>query len=164
MNAATATFKQLQKDDTLLSQQHQVIADLKTFYKDYINANGPLCYGQREDIDIERDAVSSNDLYSACVADMTTFLEDIGGFVFDRMRHVDQVRMENMARNLSKGLLNLIAGLDEVVAERYSLNGVSLNVLPPVVPHEPVTMNGRAFTAIVRAQCERLADRWDPYF
>ncbi|CAI5717463.1 unnamed protein product [Hyaloperonospora brassicae] len=70
--------------------------------------------------------------------------------------------MENLARNLSKGLLNLIAGLDEVVAERNSLNGVSSDVLPPVLPHELVTLNGRDFTAIVRAQRERLAARWVP--
>ncbi|KAI9915199.1 hypothetical protein PsorP6_007067 [Peronosclerospora sorghi] len=79
---------------------------------------------------------------------MTTFLEDMGGFVSDRMQHSEQASMENLARNLSKFLLNLIAGLDEVVAERNSLNGVSLDVLPPVLPHELVTLNGREFTAI----------------
>ncbi|KAI9905193.1 hypothetical protein PsorP6_013752 [Peronosclerospora sorghi] len=93
---------------------------------------------------------------------MTTFLEDMGGFVFDRMRHAEEESMENLARNLSKGLLNLIAGLDEVVAERNSLNGVSLDVLPPVLPHELVTMNGRAFTAIVSTQSEHLDARWAP--
>ncbi|PTQ41741.1 hypothetical protein MARPO_0033s0135, partial [Marchantia polymorpha] len=135
--AAAATFKQLQKDDTLVSRQHEAIANLRTCYKDYIKANGPLASGQREDIDIERDVVSSNDMYSARVADMTTFLEDMGGFVSDRMQHAGQASMENLARNLSKGLLNLIAGLDELV-----------------------TLNGRDFTAIVRAQHERLAARW----
>ncbi|KAI9909043.1 hypothetical protein PsorP6_014862 [Peronosclerospora sorghi] len=76
---------------------------------------------------------------------MTTFLEDMGGFVSDRMQHAEQASMENLAKNLSKGLLNLIAGLDEVVAERNSLNGVSLDVLPAVLPHELVTLNGQPF-------------------
>ena len=58
--------------------------------------------------------------------------------------------------------MNLIAGLDEVVAERNFLNGVSLDVLPPVLPHDLVTLNGRHFTAIVGAQRERLAARWAP--
>lgn len=158
--AATATFKQLQKDDTLVSRQREAIANLQTCYKDYINANGPLASEQREDIDIERDDVSSNDLYSARVADMTTFLEHMGDFVSNRMQHAGQASMENLSRNLSKGLLNLFAGLDEVVAEQNSLNGVSLDVLPSVLPHELVTLNGRDFTAIVRAQRERLAARW----
>ncbi|KAI9916772.1 hypothetical protein PsorP6_018179 [Peronosclerospora sorghi] len=113
------------KNTTQVSQQRQAIADLQTFYKEYINTNGPLDSGQREDIDIERDAVSSNDLYSARVAYMTTFLEEKGGFVSDPMQHAEQTSMENFARNLSKGLLNLIAGMDEVVSERNSLNGVS---------------------------------------
>ena len=126
--AATSTFKQLQKDDTLVVRQRQAIANLRTCYKYYIKAHGPLNSGQREDIDIERDAMSSNDFYSALVADMTTFLEDMGGFVFDRMQHAGQASMRNLAIKLSKGLLNLIAGLDEVVVERNSLNGVCLDV------------------------------------
>ena len=84
--AATATFKKLQKDDTLVSRQRQAIANLRTCYKDYIKANVPLASRQRENIDIERDAASSNNFYSARVADMTTFPEDMGGFVYDRMQ------------------------------------------------------------------------------
>ena len=56
---------------------------------------------------------------------MTTFPRDIGGFVYDRMQHAEQANMEKLARNLSEGLLNLSDGLDEVVAEQNSLNGVS---------------------------------------
>ncbi|KAI9920667.1 hypothetical protein PsorP6_001588 [Peronosclerospora sorghi] len=142
--AATATIKQIEKDDTLVSQQLQAIVDLQTFYKDYINANGPLASGKSKDIDIERDAVSRNDLYLSRVADMTTFLEYMDGFVSDGMQHAERAHMENLARNLSKGLLNLIADLDKVVAERNSLNGVSLDVWPPVLPHELVTLNVQA--------------------
>ena len=91
--ATTATIKQLRKDDTLGSRQRQAIPNLRTCYKDYIKANGPLASGQREDIDIERDAVSSNDFYSARVAYMTTFLEYMGGFVSDRMQHAGQSSM-----------------------------------------------------------------------
>ena len=47
-----------------------------------------------------------------------TFLENMTGFVLDRMQDAGQVAMDILARKMGKGLLNLIAGLDKVLAER----------------------------------------------
>ncbi|KAI9917057.1 hypothetical protein PsorP6_017209 [Peronosclerospora sorghi] len=91
---------------------------------------------------------------------MTTFPEDMGGFVSDRMQHAEQASMEKSTRNLSKGLLNLIAGLDEVVAELNSLNDVSLDVLPPVLPHEMVTLNGQATMDYVETEFRDLKNTY----
>ncbi|KAI9917889.1 hypothetical protein PsorP6_013048 [Peronosclerospora sorghi] len=91
---------------------------------------------------------------------MTTFLEDMGGFVSDRMQHDEQESTENLERNLSKGLFNLIDGLDEVVAERNCLNGVSLDVLPPVLQHEMVTLNEQATMNYIETEFRDLKNAY----
>ncbi|CAI5725361.1 unnamed protein product [Hyaloperonospora brassicae] len=144
---------------TLWSRGSVKLSPIYGFLQRLCQINGQKPSGQRENIDNERDAVSGNDFFSSRVADMTTFLEDMGGFVSDRMQHSGQASMKYLANNVSKGLLNLIAGLDEVVAEQNSLKGLSLDVLPPVLPHELVKLNGRDFTAIVCVQRECLAAR-----
>ena len=116
--AATATFKQLQRDDAFISEQRQALANLLSSYQEMVNANGPLTSGQRADFDADSNVVSLDGLHAAQTADMITSLENMTGFVLDRMQDAGQVAMDILARNLGKGLLNLIAGLDQVVADR----------------------------------------------
>ena len=161
-SAASTTFKQLQREDTLVSHQRAGISKLQDTCKEMINARGPMTTEQILRINPALDAVSNNGLYTARLDSVENFLQNMGGFVEDRMEEAGIAMKSSIVQNVGTSLLNLIAGLDQVVAERTSRNGVSLNILPPVVPKELVLLGGSDFKNIVRAQSQRLEHRFSP--
>ena len=82
-----------------------------------VNANGPLTPEQRADFSADSNVASLDNLCAYQTIDVIKFFENMAGFVLDRMQDVGQVAMDNSARNLGKGLLNMIAELNQVVAE-----------------------------------------------
>jgi hypothetical protein len=53
----------------------------------------------------------------------------------------------------------LIAGLANIVAEQNSMNEAAEKV-PPVLPHQLVTLKGREFPSILQNQRSHLSERW----
>ena len=97
-------------------EQHQALAILQASYQEMVNANGPLAPGQRADFNADSNVASLDNLCADQTIDVKTF-ENMAGFVLDHMQDVGQVAMDNLARNLGKGLLNMIAELNQVVDE-----------------------------------------------
>ena len=64
--------------------------------------------------------------------------------------------------NVSKCAVNLIAGLANIVAERNSMNEAAEKV-PPVLPHQFLTLRGREFASILQNQRSCLSERWTDF-
>lgn len=64
-----------------------------------------------------------------------------------------------MLLDLGQAVVNLISGIDSIVAERTSTNEAS-SAIPAVLPHQLVQELGRDFNTVVRKYRERLLGRW----
>ena len=67
--------------------------------------------------------------------------------------------MTELVKDIAVCIVNLIAGVDSVVAERDSSNEAALE-MPPVLPHQLASLPGREFANIVRVQAPRLLYCW----
>jgi hypothetical protein len=64
--------------------------------------------------------------------------------------------MAAIVKSIATCSVNLVAGLTNIIAERDSVNDAAES-MPPVLPHQLVTLRGREFANIILQQKDRLS-------
>ena len=77
----------------------------------------------------------------------------------ETLNALDVVEKNQLYQNVSKCVVNLIAGIARVVAEQDSMNEAA-NEIPPILPHMLLKLCGKDFVEVLRKQEERLLKRW----
>jgi hypothetical protein len=82
-------------------------------------------------------------------------LKDLGSFVMTAMETIDVEEMAEVIKSIAICSVNLIAGLERIVA-KLDLRNDAADFMPPALPHQFVKRRGREFAEIVAKQKERL--------
>jgi hypothetical protein len=77
----------------------------------------------------------------------------------ETLQNLENEEKQLIFYNVSKCALNLIASLENIVAEQNSMNKTAEKV-QPVLPHQLVTLRGREFASILKNQRSSLSERW----
>ena len=72
---------------------------------------------------------------------------------------LDVVEKNQLYQNVSKCVVNLVAGIARVVAEQDSMNEAA-NEIPPILPHMLLKLCGKDFAEVLWKQKEHLLKRW----
>jgi hypothetical protein len=65
--------------------------------------------------------------------------------------------MAAIVKSIATCSVNLVAGLTNIIAERDSVNDAAES-MPPVLPHQLVTLRGREFANIILVCCLQAAE------
>ena len=137
----------LQGFTTLLSQQTQAMQDLGKYLRELCPVEGPLSNEQVESVDTATHVTSGS--YSVKLSSARAFIEDLGSFVIQSIRALEDDRIEMLVRSFAEMFVGLVDKLDSVVAERDANNNASLELLPAVTPQGLVRMRRSEFAAIM---------------
>ena len=136
---ATITFRNLEGLTTIVSQQREGLRHLHGVYAWLFNASGPLSDEDADVVDLGVAVVSDDRLFLLHLSDVKEVLEDLGMFVLDKIEETGADAMTELVKYITVCIVNLIAGVDSVVAERDSSIEAALD-MPPVLPHQLVLL------------------------
>lgn len=156
---ATQTFRRLEGLTTLVSQQREGLRQLHDNYMCLLDASGPLSAEAASAVDMAVEVLSDDRQYSLKLSSVTETLQDLGLFVRSKIEEIDADTMNVLVKGLAVCTVNLIAGVISVVAERDSSNEAAAQ-MPPVLPHQLVSLRGREFSDILKIQLPRLRSTW----
>ena len=71
----------------------------------------------------------------------------------------DVVKKNQLYQNVSKCVVNLIAGIARVVVEQDSMNEAD-NEIMPILPHMLLKLSGKDFVEVLQTQKEHLLKIW----
>ena len=143
---ATATFCSLEGLTTLLFAQRQGLICLQSNYMHLFQAVGPI--EGNSNVDENVCALSDDRKFSASFVSIASVIEDIGTFTVETLDALDVVEKNQLYQNVSKCVLNLIAGIARVVAEQDSMNEAA-NEIPPMLPHMHLKLYGKDFAEVL---------------
>jgi hypothetical protein len=143
---ATATFCSLEGLTTLLFAQHQGLICLQSNYMHLFQAVGPI--EGNANVDENVCALSDDRKFSASFVSIANVIEDIGTFEVETFDALDVVKKNQLYQNVSKYVVNLIAGIARVVAEQDSMNE-AVNEIPPILPHMLLKRHGKDFAEVL---------------
>ena len=112
---ATATFHSLEGLTTLLFTQCQDLICLQSNYMHIFQAVGPM--EGNANVDQNDCALSYDRKFSASFVSIARVIEVIGTFAVETLDALDVVEKNQLYQNVSKCVVNLIAGIARVVAE-----------------------------------------------
>ena len=113
---ATATFCSLEGLTTLLFAQCQGLICLQSNYMHLFQAVGPM--EGNGNVDENVCALSDDRKFTASFVSTASVIEDIGTFAVETLDALDVVEKNQLYQNVSKCVVNLIAGIARVVAEQ----------------------------------------------
>ena len=154
---ATATFCSLEGLTTLLFAQRQGLICLQSNYMHLFQAVGPM--EGNANVDENVCALSDDGKFSASFVSIASVIEDIGTFAVETLDALDVVEKNQLYQNVSKCVVNLIAGIARVVAEQDSMNEAA-NEIPPILLHMLLKLHGKDFAEVLQKQKECLLKRW----
>lgn len=162
---ATCTFRALEGMTTLVSQQREKLLELANRYADWFKVQKVPQPISLETIaamaEQERDTLILSDTGECCMnsENMIEFFQNLSTYTLNLSETMEEKYLNETAKGLCKGVLNLIENIKKIVAERDSKNGAS-DQLPPVLPHQLVKLSGKEFSKILQKQKERLQARY----
>ena len=154
---ATATFCSLEGLTTLLFAQHQGLLHLQSNYMHLFQVVGPM--EGNANVDENVCALSDDRKFTASFVSIASVFEDIGTFAVETLDALDVVEKNQLYQNVSKCVVNLIAGITRVVAGQDSMKEAANEILP-IVPHMLLKLRGRDSAEVLRKQKEYLLKRW----
>jgi hypothetical protein len=107
------------------------------------------------------NVLSQNKRYSVGLQSCEAVLKDLGSFVLTAMETIDVEEMAEVIKSIATCSVNLIAGLERIVA-KLDLRNDAADFMPPALPHQLVKLRGQEFAEIVIKQKERLFVRGSP--
>ena len=93
--------------------------------------------------------------FTTSFVSIASVFEDIGTFAVETLDALDVVEKYQLYQNVSKCVVNLIAGIARVVAEQYSMNEAANDILP-IVPYMLLKLCGKDFAEVMKKQIECL--------
>jgi hypothetical protein len=150
----SSTVTRLQGLSTLLSQQDAELKKLCANLSEMCKVEGPLPAAQLEAVDSATALTRGEFLVTFVHA--TDFIRDQGTFVIDSLAAMQPERSAAITQSVANLFAGLYAGVMAVVATRDSNNRSSLDVLPPVLPHNLATIRTNELCEIIRPHRVRL--------
>ena len=97
----------------------------------------------------ENDCASSDDRkFTASFVNIASVFENNGTFAVEALDTLDVVEKNQLYQNVSKCVVNLIAGIARVVAEQDSLNEAA-NEIPPILPQMLLKLHWKDFAEVL---------------
>ena len=93
-------------------------------------------------------ALSDDRKFSASFVTIAIVIEDIGTFAVETLDALDVVEKNQLSQNVSKCVVNLIAGIARMVAEQDSMKEAANEILP-IVPHMLLKLCGKDFAEVL---------------
>jgi len=150
MQCVDVTFTALQSLTALASQQKESLEKLGRDLRQ-------MCYATRP---IVESTTSEHEVYigdyTISSANVIRFIKDQGTFTADKFVALDGETQVDVARNVSRFMLNLIDGILNICGERNELNQRNDSRLPPVLPHQWVKIATSDLVEILRIQKQRI--------
>ena len=161
---ATVTFKQLQVHSVTVSMQREHLKSLMLFYIECVSTKGPFLAdgGEADTLDSNVWHVLTSKTFAGSLVEAKSFIDDQGSFVSEILASMDDGEVRDVVKSVATLFINVINGIDEIVAERDpNHRGANSedSKLPPVSPQDLVLILNSEFSAIVRSQKERLQAR-----
>jgi hypothetical protein len=94
--------------------------------------------------------------YSATRVSIGNFVADLGHFALIRRRTIPDIGKRELEDGIGLLLLSAIESIANEAAERDSINGVTSDKLPPVIPRDLAKIAPREFNEVVPQQSQRL--------
>lgn len=155
---ASITFRSLEGLTTLLFAQREGLSKLYSNYANLFEAIGPLHLN--EIIDENSNVLSTDRKFAINVENILQVMEDLGSYAMEAIAELGVEATHIFCQDVSKCVVNLIARIADVVAERDSSNESAADEIPPVLPHLLVKLRGRDFSQVLRIQRNRLLKTW----
>ena len=150
MESVDVTFIKLQSLTALASHQKESLDQLGRGLK-------RMCYAVRPIFDTTTSEHEvSVGAYSMSIANAIRFIKDQGTFTADKFIVLDETTQADVARNVSRFMLKLINGIENVCGERNQLNQAIDSPLPPVLPYQWVKVATSDLVDILRIQQQRI--------
>ncbi len=147
-----ATEKKLQGKRTLLIQQEAELVRL-------MGSLSELCpVVQGPPPGEEADACATRGEFTARLSDAELFIKDQGTYAIDALTRMGGEEAAGVARCIGSMFAGLHDGISRVVAVRTSVNGASVEDLPPVLPHALAKIRTSELSEIMRPHRGRLKD------
>ena len=150
---AKAVFTELQGLTTLLSQQRAKLLHLIDTYCRMTQMEGPLTSEQLIAIDRSTSEVCGS--FSLSHDHARSSLDGLDLFVIQKMAAMDSTTVHELVVAVARMFVSVVDGIHKIVAERDSSNQAG-DELPPVLPHQLVNIDLRAFNGILSDQMPRL--------
>jgi hypothetical protein len=156
---ATVTFCSLEGLTALIIifAQHQGLLGLQFNYMHLFQVVGPM--EGNDNVNENLCALSDDRKFSASFVSIAIVFEDIGIFAVETLDALDVVEKYQPYQNVSKCVVNLIAGIARVVAEQDSMNEAANEILS-ILPHMLLKLCGKDFAEVLQKQKECLLKRW----
>ena len=155
LSVSSITAKTLLGQINLVSQHREALEKLVSILTDSFGVQH-VSNSEREALRDDKNLiVSDNGRFDVSVESLCGFLDNIGTFVFDRVKVLEAKGLQYLLLDLSRITLKLICGIGSIYDERDSRNEAGAG-LPTVISHELVKLRGRDFRIIIRNHRKHL--------
>jgi hypothetical protein len=113
----------------------------------WFRAAGPLSPEAAAPVNLEDCVLSSDRKFSITLSNTKAVLEDLGRFVISSMEAVGDEIVSAVVKNVATCVVNLVAAITSIVAERDSRNDAA-DYMPPVLPHQLVRFKAETSLAL----------------
>lgn len=120
---------------------------------------GPLSAGDANAVDLVIAVFSEDRQYLLKISDVTAVLENLERFVERKIQETGEAAMAELVKDLAVCTVNLIVDVILVVVERDSSSEAAVE-MPPVLPHQLVSLQAREFSFIRKVQSFRPETTW----
>ena len=165
------TFKSLQGLNTLVCEQRQQLSKLEQDIIARCNIHGPTTAEEKTAFE---QALQQNPKHGFLMEDyyvtnqrVCDAIDEVGGFVQIKMDTLktsniegDKEVYERIISTIGKFALELVIGIQKVVAERDADNSAA-DEMPPVLPLDLFAANSRVFTSALQKQRIRLLQKFE---
>jgi hypothetical protein len=133
------------------------VLKLYSNYANLFEAIGPLHLS--EIIDENSFVLSLDRKFAINIENTLRVMEDLWSYAIEAIAELGVEATLIFCQDVSKCVVDLIARIAHVVAERDSSNEAAEEI-PPVLPHMLVKLRGGNFSQVLRIQRNRLLKKW----
>eukprot|EP00171_Calliarthron_tuberculosum_P006802 IDg6802t1 len=148
--------------DIVLQNVYSAFGD-EEFYK-HLTGKGPLSPQEADSLDVSEWMFSRSKLFATRLDKVHEFVFNQGTFVEEKLEGITNDELKHFIRDVGMLFVEAIDGVNSICSERDARNEAAdeSSKLPPVLPHEIITIRHSQFYGIVRAHRERLLSTWTP--
>jgi hypothetical protein len=155
MKAVDICFKSMQGLTTVISEQYMMLRSLVTNFKLLLEVEGPISADDETTLSADFQLVTLGS-YSATRVSIRNFVVDLGNFVLNRWRALQDKGKRQLEDGIGLLSLSAIECISLLAAERDSFNGVTADKFPPVITRDLANIAPRDVNEVFLQQYQRL--------
>ncbi|ETW07419.1 hypothetical protein H310_01942 [Aphanomyces invadans] len=144
----TETFVNLQQRDLVLCQQRKLFVVLADEIADLFKVcRIAYCEGDFDDLPVNTYMQRNQSI--VLIASLRFYVEDLGSRVRVHWEMLDYIEQSQVFRTIGLFAISITDGIRQVEAERDPMNNPSIELAPPIMPHDLVKMRPVTFISEV---------------